>query len=153
MLSAEKQAQRKRRTVVNFQITFISWILELLAGFIILIARMAIDHNNHQLRALLWFADHCLTFVLVPCTYIVNNEATKEAAVTQSWYEGLRNTFNLKHKTEEDAQSQNHSPPHANQNHANQALPAGIPPNKSRDGDSSAVEDLEEGETSVPPDK
>ena len=42
-----------------------------------------------------------LTFVVVPMTYILNRETTKQLIVLENWMEGLRSTF----LTAQDAQA------------------------------------------------
>ena len=34
-----------------------------------------------------------ITFIAIPCTYILNRETTKQMIVLENWFKGLRSTF------------------------------------------------------------
>ena len=95
MMSEPRLARRKRTTVVNFQITFLSWIMELVGGWMIIIARFLVPRNNTTVKVWLWFADHCFNFIIIPCTYIINNDGTKQVIIGQNWSEGIRSVLSL----------------------------------------------------------
>lgn len=81
---------RRRRQTVNIQITFLSWVLEFIAGNLIITVAIWGNKRFHQLYKLL---DICLGFVVIPCTFILNRDVTKRIIVLGNWYQGLRSIF------------------------------------------------------------
>ena len=154
--SEERQAFRRRVTIINIRITFISWIVELLAGWLNIIIRFMIDHNNKTVKGWLFFADACFNFILVPSTYVLNNDVTKEVIILENWYEGLRNVLQLRGKSELNVhtwyQGQRNVPPPQPQepNHPSriyhQSIAAALLPSRRHPAESIAVEDIEHGE-------
>ena len=148
MIMENRQERRRRTTIVNIQITFISWSMELLSGLCLIIVRFY--STNKLLKEWLMFADVCFNFIIIPSTYILNNEVTKRVIVIENWYEGIRNFLNLRGDAEEDVQPRNGVPGSAQQNRANQPPSGSPPPQQRRQADDVVLEDIEEEEATDP---
>ena len=72
--------------------TTISWCLELTTG----IVAMVLTHVSFtdELAVLSFFlADACLNFIVIPGSYLFNNEATKQHIVAEGWHKWFNNFF------------------------------------------------------------
>ena len=163
-MSKERRAFRRRKTSVNIKIQFICWIVELVAGWCLLIIRFLIDHDNKTLKMWMWFADTCLYFIIIPSTYVINNEVTKEVIILENWHEGARNALELRGKTELDMRSwytrHKNAPPSAagmlpGSTHQNRARrpPAAAVQHEHRPEESLELEDVADEENSAPADE
>ena len=45
-----------------------------------------------------------LTYVVTPCTYILNRETTKQIIVFENWLKGLRSTFLTPHQAQAEVE-------------------------------------------------
>ena len=71
----------------------ISWMLEFVAGCLVIVCLIFNRHTN--LLRILTASDFCLNFILLPCTYLINNETTKRIIALESIWLGIKNIFNL----------------------------------------------------------
>ena len=92
-LNNETKNWHRRTDSVSFQITFLSWILEFIGGSFIFIAYMVYGRGHVGLSKCLSLFDICLTFIVLPCTYILNREVTKQKIVLGNWYQGIKSIF------------------------------------------------------------
>ena len=95
-LSNEFRRMSRQRISVNIYISFLSWVLEFIVGFLwisLVIAQYIfwedVDfvHRWHRLL------DASMLIIILPCSYIINSEKTKEIIVLQNWYQGIRSIF------------------------------------------------------------
>ena len=71
--------------------TVISWLLEFLSGGVAMaIKRLATTVNTING---LEFLDLCLTFIIIPSSYILNTEATKAFVVAEGWCQAFKGFF------------------------------------------------------------
>ena len=86
-LSEESKTKRRRRNKIGIQITFISWILEFLGGTIVLLRYLLFQtHNGGEwLDRLFALFDFFFCIVLVPLSYLLNDEAVKVAIEVKGW--------------------------------------------------------------------
>ena len=86
-LSEESKTKRRRRNKIGIQITFISWILEFLGGTIVLLRYFLFQTNNggEWLDRLFALFDFFFCIVLVPLSYLLNDEAVKLAIEVKGW--------------------------------------------------------------------
>ena len=90
-LSEDARRYRRQNISVNIKITFLSWILECLEGAtIILVWALGFGEKSHKISGLLV---PFISFIAIPCTYILNRETTKQMIVMEDWLKGLRSTF------------------------------------------------------------
>ena len=86
-LSEESKIKRRRRNKIGIQITFISWILEFLGGTIVLLRYFLFqtDNSGEWLDRLFALFDFFFCIVLVPLSYLLNDEAVKLAIEVKGW--------------------------------------------------------------------
>ena len=87
-LNANYLQIRRRSKRINITITFLSWALEFLSGIFVIIARV-IKYKLHWM----YLIDVCLVFVIIPCTYVLNREVTKQIIIFGNWYQGVKSIF------------------------------------------------------------
>ena len=87
-LNAKYLQIRRRSKRINITITFLSWALEFLSGIFVIIARV-IKYKLHWM----YLVDVCLVFVIIPCTYVLNREVTKQIIIFGNWYQGVKSIF------------------------------------------------------------
>ena len=151
-LTEAKRARRKRETSVNIEIMFISWVVELLTGWLMMIVRLSATHlgygHNTTLTSWTWFTDYCLVFVIIPCTHIINNGSTKEIIISENWYAGIQSLLPWLNKSAQSTPPQNPVADPAHQNNSNQPSGARGTLRERRHADALELEDIEEGEAS-----
>ena len=86
-LRTERQQIRRRTNRVNIIITFLSWALEFLSGIFVILARVL---KCQSIIHWMYLVDLCLVFVIIPCTYVLNREVTKQIIVFGNWYQGVK---------------------------------------------------------------
>ena len=86
-LSEESIRKRRRRNTIGIQITVISWMLELLSGFIFLYRywMMQTNQDREWTQRMFGIFDIFVSLVLIPSSYLLNNEAVKIAINTIGW--------------------------------------------------------------------
>ena len=92
-LNNETKDWHRRTDKVSFQVTFLSWILEFIGGIFILITYMFFGRGHAGLSKCVRLFDICLTYIVLPCTYILNREVTKQKIVLGNWYQGIKSIF------------------------------------------------------------
>ena len=75
---------------VNIKITFLSWALECVEGVGIMLIWAFAEEKAFRLSGLFIVL---VTFVVIPCTYILNRETTKQIIVLENWLSGLKATI------------------------------------------------------------
>ena len=82
--------RRRRSLTVNIQVTFLSWVIEFIVGN----SLIAVAHWGNK-RFLPWHRlfDLGLMFVVLPCTYVLNREVTKQIISLRNWSQGIRSIF------------------------------------------------------------
>ena len=94
-LSEESIRKRRRRNTIGIQIAFISWLLEFVAG-ILYICRywmMQADLYSEWGYRLFNLFDLLMCFVLIPSSYLLNNEAVKLFIHAEGWTTFFRTRF------------------------------------------------------------
>ena len=90
LLSEESKRKRKRSNAINIQITFITWLFEFSAGILCAVVYFI---DSKVASRWLAFLDMTLNFILVPSSYIINNDVNKALIVAHGWIQGLRRMF------------------------------------------------------------
>ena len=94
-LSVESILKRRRRHKIGIQITVISWILELFASFIPL-SRYLIwtgNEDNEWVDRIVNLVGLFIGSVIVPGSYLLNNEAVKMLIVAHGWTKFVRGSM------------------------------------------------------------
>ena len=95
MLSEEYKLKRHKRTKVSIQMTALSWSLEFLTGLMSMTA-MYLSRNeetNVDVIASIVIADTLMNFVLIPSTYVFNNEMNKTFIMAEGWWKIITRCF------------------------------------------------------------
>ena len=98
MLTEEYKLKRHKQTKVSIQMTVISWSLEFLTGVLSMTA-MYLSRNeetNVDVIAVIVIVDTSLNFILIPSTYVFNNEMNKTFIMA----EGGRSSQDVSDQTE-----------------------------------------------------
>ena len=86
-MSEESKIKRRRRNTIGIQITAISWILEFFGGIIALIRFWMFQTKDGGEWADRMFSllGLFICMVLIPLSYLLNNEAVKVAIQVKGW--------------------------------------------------------------------
>ena len=71
--------------------TTISWCLEFTTGIVAMLLRF--NFTDELVAPFLVLADACLNFIVIPGSYILNNEATKQLIIAEGWRKWFTNFF------------------------------------------------------------
>ena len=83
MLTEEYKLKRYKQTKVSIQMNVISWSLEFLTG---LLSMTAMYLSNVDVISVIVIADTSLNFLLIPSTYVFNNEMNKIFIMAEGWW-------------------------------------------------------------------
>ena len=89
VLSESSKLKRRRMNKVNLQMTVISWSLEFIAGLFCLGVNFN-PESSPDLISIMVIFDTCLNFIIIPSTYIFNDEVRKRGIIKEGWYNGVR---------------------------------------------------------------
>ena len=95
MLTEEYKLKRHKQTKVSIQMTVISWSLEFLTGLLSMTA-MYLSRNeetNVDVIAVIVIVDTSLNFILIPSTYVFNNEMNKTFIMAEGWWKIITRCF------------------------------------------------------------
>ena len=87
VLSEDSKIKRRRRNKVNLQMTVFSWSLEFITGLVLLSINIKI-HNpetNVDFITCMVIFDAFLNFIIIPSSYILNNEVLKKFIMAEGW--------------------------------------------------------------------
>ena len=89
VLSESSKLKRRRTNKVNLQMTVISWSLEFIAGLVCLGVNFN-PESSPDLISIMVIFDTCLNFIIIPSTYIFNDEVRKRGIIAEGWYTWVR---------------------------------------------------------------
>ena len=89
VLSESSKLKRRRMNKVNLQMTVMSWSLEFIAGLVCLGVNFN-PESSPDLISIMVIFDACLSFIIIPSTYIFNDEVRKRGIIAEGWYLGIR---------------------------------------------------------------
>ena len=89
-LSEGAKRFRRQTVSVNIKITFLSWAMECVEGLSVILIWVLGGEKSHSIS---YIVVPLISFVAIPCTYILNRETTKQIIVLENWFKGLRSTF------------------------------------------------------------
>ena len=89
LMSEESRIKRNRTKTINLQMTVISWSLEFVAGFIVLL--QLVDRiKSFEIQIPLAIFTMVFNFIIIPSTYLLNTTFYKAFIVTQGWWKWFR---------------------------------------------------------------
>ena len=89
VLSESSKLKRRRTNKVNLQMTVMSWSLEFIAGLFCLGVNFN-PESSPDLISIMVIFDTCLNFIIIPSTYIFNDEVRKRGIIKEGWYMEVR---------------------------------------------------------------
>ena len=91
-LSEDTRKWRHKTVSVNIKITFASWIMEFITGLTV-IAIWAYGDKSAPIPYWQMFFLMFMVFIVVPSTYVLNREVTKQIIVLENWCMGFQSAF------------------------------------------------------------
>ena len=91
-LSDEAKLKRRRKTTIGIQITFISWMLELI-GICITMSRLWLfqsQNSGEWTDRIFALFDFFMCLIAIPLSYLLNDETIKIAIQVKGWIAFLR---------------------------------------------------------------
>ena len=94
-LSEESRRKRRRTNKVNIQMTVLSWFLEFINGLVGLVIRFNTTnpYSDANLIVLIVFLDASINFIVIPSSYLFNNEVNKTMIIADGWYKMFKGRF------------------------------------------------------------
>ena len=89
LLSDSSKIQRKRRHNLNILITLLAWLVEFIGGFTIILGSFIFGHGNSVVTLTLQTLTMLFYFVILPCTFLINEDRWKNAILESNWYPRL----------------------------------------------------------------
>ena len=92
VLSETSKQKRRRRNAVNLQMTIFAWSLEFVTGLVNLSIGIKIHNpeSNVDFITCMVISDGFLNFIIIPSSYILNNDELKIAVIESGWYQFFR---------------------------------------------------------------
>ena len=72
--------------------TTISWCLEFTTGILAMVL-MHFSFTDELALFSIFLGDVCLNFVVIPSSYVFNNEETKQHIIAEGWYKWFNNAL------------------------------------------------------------
>ena len=87
VLSDQEKIKRRKKVTVSIQMTLLSWTLEVLTGIsaFALILFISRDDTLETIATLLILLNHCLYFIFIPVSYLINTEVIKAIVRAHGW--------------------------------------------------------------------
>ena len=87
VLSDQEKIRRRKKTTVGIQMTLLSWTLEVISGVsaFALILFISRQDTLEIIAKLLIIFNHCLYFIFIPLSYLINTEVIKAIVYAQGW--------------------------------------------------------------------
>ena len=95
LLSEEYKIKRRKKNKVSIQMTVMSWSLEFLTGYLGMSAVYLARNNGKSAEAILAivYVDIFLNFIVIPSTYVFNNDVNKTVIITEGWRMLIKTCF------------------------------------------------------------
>ena len=86
LLSDSSRTYRHRRNVLNIMITMLAWLVEFIGGLTIFLGSFVFGHGNSVITLTLQTLSLVFYFVILPCTFLINEEEWKILMLDNYWY-------------------------------------------------------------------
>ena len=125
LLTESCKARRLRRIYLNIQITSLTWFVELLGFFVIILGSFIIGYTNTYLTLCFQTISECIYTAIVPGMYLVNDSSSKDKINDSSFYISLHKILRMNKNSEgPNIESQNGEGNH-DQGEQNENIDAG----------------------------
>ena len=97
LLADSSKARRHRRNVVNLQITFLAWLIEVIGFFIVFLGIFILGHENNIVNLSMQLLTMIVYFNVLPCIFLINDSDVKAQIVESNWYNRFLDIANLQY--------------------------------------------------------
>ena len=115
VLSETSKQKRRRRNVINLQMTIIAWSLEFVTGLVNLLigVKTSNPESNVDFITCMVIIDGFLNFIIIPSSYILNCDVLKTAIIASGWFQFFRQLIssNKVEPLQNDDDQQENAPP------------------------------------------
>ena len=119
LLSESSKSRRHRRNLINIHITILSWLVEFIAFFFVLLGSFILGHDNSIVTLSLQSLTILFYFNILPCIFLINDSDFKGLMAESRWYISFlslfgwaefRNEYNGNNEADEENEvARNHS--------------------------------------------
>ena len=104
LLSDSAKERRHNLNVLNFQITFISWLVEFVTILLVVIAKLIIPGKSVIFNFMLDQVVTSVFGIILPLIFLINDSDIKENIVESKWYMAVLKVFGFQYsmQTEEN---------------------------------------------------
>ena len=102
LLSDSSKARRHRRNVVNLQITFLAWFIEVCGFFLLFLGQFILGHENNVVNFVLQLLTRIIYCNILPCIFLLNDSDVKGQIVESKWYNIFLNICNCQYNIQSD---------------------------------------------------
>ena len=89
-LSDQVKNMRKRTLMVNIEIQALAWALEFVAGNSTTLIFLL---EGEKIKKWVLLMDVLTFYILIPATYVINRDITKQIIILNDWYKGIKSVF------------------------------------------------------------
>ena len=89
-LSDQVKNMRKRTLMVNIEIQALAWALEFVAGNSTTLILLL---EGKKIKKWVLLMDVLTFYILIPATYVINRDITKQIIILNDWYKGIKSVF------------------------------------------------------------
>lgn len=86
ILPDSSKNRRSRRIVLNIQITFLGWLIEVFGFLSIVVGLYIVGHGNATVTLVLQTFSMTLYGILLPCSVLINSSEIKDYIAESDWY-------------------------------------------------------------------
>ena len=86
ILPDSSKNRRSRRMVLNIQITFLGWLIEVFGFLSIAVGLYIVGHGNATVTLVLQTFSMTLYGILLPCSVLINSSEVKDYIAESDWY-------------------------------------------------------------------
>ena len=86
ILPDSSKNRRSRRIVLNIQITFLGWLIEVFGFLSIAVGLYIVGHGNATVTLILQTFSMTLYGILLPCSVLINSSEVKDYIAESDWY-------------------------------------------------------------------
>ena len=94
LLPDSSKIRRHRRIVVNLQITFLAWLVEVFGFFLIFLGTFILGHENNVVNLSMQLLTVIVYFNIMPCIFLINDSDVKAQIIESDWYNRFLNISN-----------------------------------------------------------
>ena len=102
LLTDSSKARRHRRKILNLQITFLAWLVELTGFLLMFLGVFVLGHRNNVFNYLMQTLTLFIYLVLLPSIFLLNDHDTKSVIVESNLYKTILTVFHCNYNSSEE---------------------------------------------------